>query len=51
MPTDDAMDWLQAQPWPGNVRELRNVIRRALLRARGHLITREMISGGGAGHN
>jgi len=51
MPTDDATAWLQEQPWPGNVRELRNVIRRALLRARGHVITREMIAGGGNGHN
>jgi DNA-binding NtrC family response regulator len=49
MPTDDAMAWLQEQPWPGNVRELRNVIRRALLRARGHLITREMVADNG--HN
>src|SRR5439155_720018 len=51
MSTDDAMAWLQEQPWPGNVRELRNVIRKALLRARGHLITREMVAGGSAGHN
>ncbi len=49
MPTDDAMAWLQEQPWPGNVRELRNVIRKALLRARGHLITREMVASSGDG--
>ena len=51
MPTDDAMAWLQEQLWPGNVRELRNVIRKGLLRARGHLITREMVAGGGNAHN
>lgn len=51
MPTDDAMAWLKEQSWPGNVRELRNVIRRALLIARGHLITREMVAGGSADHN
>ena len=50
MLSDDAMAWLQEQSWPGNVRELLNVIRRALLRARGHLITREMIADSGAGH-
>jgi len=46
MPTDDAMAWLQVQPWPGNVRQLRNVIRKALLMARGHLITKEMVACG-----
>ena len=49
LPTEEAMAWLQEQPWPGNVRELRNVIRKALLIARGHLITREMLTGFGSG--
>ena len=35
---DPAMDLLQSHPWPGNVRELENVIRKALLLARGYTI-------------
>jgi nitrogen regulation protein NR(I) len=34
-----AMEFLQQQTWPGNVRELENVIRKALLAARGYAIT------------
>ena len=37
--TPDAMDCLCAYRWPGNVRELRNVVERALLRARGRSVT------------
>ncbi|MEP6730270.1 MAG: sigma-54 dependent transcriptional regulator [bacterium] len=33
--TDEAMDTILRYPWPGNVRELRNVLERALIRARG----------------
>jgi nitrogen regulation protein NR(I) len=33
-----ALDLLQAQRWPGNVRELENVVRQALLLARGYAI-------------
>lgn len=34
----DAIEFLAQQPWPGNVRQLENVIRKALLRARGYAI-------------
>ncbi len=34
----DAVEFLQSQSWPGNVRELENVIRKALLLARGYTI-------------
>lgn len=39
----EALLYLQQQPWPGNVRELENVVRKALLLARGYTIDREMI--------
>jgi two-component system nitrogen regulation response regulator GlnG len=39
----DVFDLLEKQPWPGNVRELRNVMRRALLLARGFPISREIV--------
>ncbi len=39
----DAMELLQQHPWPGNVRELRNVVRKALLSARGHRIDLALI--------
>jgi len=29
--TDDALEWLAAQPWPGNVRQLRHLIERTVL--------------------
>lgn len=35
----DAMEYLCAYRWPGNVRELRNVVERALLRAKGRTVT------------
>lgn len=43
----DALEWLQEQPWPGNVRQLENILRQALLEARGYPIHRqhlEMVS-------
>lgn len=39
--TPGALTWLAAQPWPGNVRQLENVVRQALLLARGFTITEE----------
>lgn len=35
----EAMEFLTQQPWPGNVRELENIVRKALLAARGYAIT------------
>jgi nitrogen regulation protein NR(I) len=32
----DALAWMEKQPWPGNVRQLENVLRKALLSARGY---------------
>ncbi|TFW11447.1 sigma-54-dependent Fis family transcriptional regulator [Massilia arenosa] len=29
--TDQALDWLSAQPWPGNVRQLRQAVERTIL--------------------
>ncbi len=40
----DAIEYLKGQPWPGNVRELENVLREALLIARGYPITREHLT-------
>ena len=37
------MHLLEQHLWPGNVRQLRNVVRKALLLARGFVITREII--------
>jgi len=39
----EALGLLQNQPWPGNVRELENVVRQALLLARGFVISPEHI--------
>ena len=36
--TDDAIRCLEGHAWPGNVRELENVVERAVILARGHLI-------------
>lgn len=36
--TTRALRYLQEQPWPGNVRQLQNVIRKALIQARGYAI-------------
>jgi two-component system response regulator HydG len=38
---DDAREWMAAHRWPGNVRELENVIERAVVLAKGPLITRD----------
>lgn len=40
----DAMQTLQDYDWPGNVRELENVIQRAVVDARGGVITRQNLS-------
>jgi len=39
----EAIAFLQTQRWPGNVRELENVVRQALLLARGYSITLEHV--------
>jgi two-component system nitrogen regulation response regulator GlnG len=38
-----AMDRLHDYSWPGNIRELQNVLRQALLRARGHVLLAEFL--------
>ena len=38
----EAIAFLQSQVWPGNVRELENVVRQALLLARGYSISAEL---------
>ena len=43
--TAEALEWLARRRWPGNVRELRNVIERALLRARGDRLGAEDLLG------
>jgi nitrogen regulation protein NR(I) len=52
----EAVDCLQAQSWAGNVRELENVIRKALLSARGYTINLDHVTAalersGGAGYS
>ncbi len=42
--TDDAVTCLTEQPWPGNVRELKNVVRKALLLARGYALSRPIVT-------
>ncbi|MFT6864403.1 MAG: DNA-binding NtrC family response regulator [Akkermansiaceae bacterium] len=39
----DAITFLSTQNWPGNIRQLENVVRRALLDARGFTISRKMV--------
>jgi nitrogen regulation protein NR(I) len=39
----EAITFLQTQTWPGNVRELENVVRQALLLARGYSVSREHV--------
>ncbi|MDB4793675.1 sigma-54 dependent transcriptional regulator [Methylacidiphilales bacterium] len=34
----EALEFLEKQPWPGNVRQLENILRKALLNARGYPI-------------
>ena len=41
--TPDAEAWLRARNWPGNVRELDNVLARALLHARGPVLTADLL--------
>jgi DNA-binding NtrC family response regulator len=41
--TQEAIQSLNEQSWPGNVRQLRNVLRKALLLARGLVISAEVI--------
>jgi two-component system, NtrC family, response regulator AtoC len=38
-----AVDRLRDYPWPGNIRELQNVLRQALLRARGRILLPEFL--------
>jgi DNA-binding NtrC family response regulator len=45
----EALRFLQQQPWPGNARELENVVRKALLMARGYPIGLEEASRACAG--
>jgi DNA-binding NtrC family response regulator len=40
---DRAWDWILSYHWPGNVRELKNAVERAVIMARGELITVEDI--------
>ncbi len=42
--SDSAMHALIAHDWPGNVRELENVLTQAIVRARGTLLTPDMLS-------
>ncbi len=37
---DSAMEWIVSYPWPGNVRDLKNAVERAVVLARGSVITR-----------
>jgi two-component system, NtrC family, response regulator HydG len=39
----DAIDLLRRQSWPGNVRELRNVVRQAVLQAKGFVIRADAV--------
>jgi DNA-binding NtrC family response regulator len=41
----EALALLNAQPWPGNVRELRNVVRQAVLLAKGGALQAQDLSG------
>ncbi len=49
--TQKAIGVLRSYSWPGNVRELRNVIERAVVIARGHMIGAEELSFLQAGHD
>ncbi len=40
----DAMDYLKTQPWPGNVRELENRVERAVVLAKGLILTVEDVT-------
>jgi transcriptional regulator with PAS, ATPase and Fis domain len=41
----DIVALLKTYPWPGNVRELRNVLERAVILARGSVLTPELFAG------
>ncbi len=41
---EEAIEFLSGQPWPGNVRQLENVVRRAILGARGFAIGRDVVA-------
>ncbi len=41
--TPEAMDLLRGYPWPGNIRELQSVLKQALLRATGPVLTAESL--------
>jgi Nif-specific regulatory protein len=43
--SEDAREQLLAHSWPGNVRELKNAIERAVILARGGLVTRQHLPG------
>ncbi len=42
--TKQALELLQAYSWPGNIRELENILERAVLKARGKVLTVEELS-------
>ena len=39
----DAKEWIMTYSWPGNVRDLKNAVERAVVMARGPVITREQL--------
>jgi two-component system response regulator PilR (NtrC family) len=39
----DAKEWIMTYSWPGNVRDLKNAVERAVVMARGPIITREQL--------
>ena len=41
--TPEAMELLRRYPWPGNIRELQSVLKQALLRATGPVLTAESL--------
>lgn len=40
---EDAWSWIHAYHWPGNVRELKNAVERAVIMARGEIVTAQDI--------
>jgi len=46
--SDDALELLQGHAWPGNIRELQNVVQRLLARARGVVVTADLVRACGA---
>lgn len=45
--TQEALEFLMAQPWPGNVRQLEGVLRNAMMFADGRAITVKILKSGG----